>query len=99
MLEMADSTGEWKAMPAGLHLYVSNADEVYGRAIQAGARSLYEPRDMDYGDREGGVEDPSSNQWYIATHKAGSISRRIGFRSVTPGMSVKDAAKFFAVPG
>jgi uncharacterized glyoxalase superfamily protein PhnB len=94
MLEMADPTDEWKAMPAGLHLYVSNADEVYGRAIQAGARSLYEPRDMDYGDREGGVEDPSGNQWYIATLKAGKHFAPEGFRSVTPGMSVKDAAKF-----
>jgi PhnB protein len=94
MLEMADPTDEWKAMPAGLHLYVSNADEVYGRAIQAGAQSLYEPRDMDYGDREGGVEDPSGNQWYIATRKAGKHFAPEGFRSVTPGMSVKDAAKF-----
>jgi PhnB protein len=52
MLEMADPTEEWKAMPAGLHLYVPNADEVYRRAIQAGGKSLFEPGDMDYGDHE-----------------------------------------------
>jgi uncharacterized glyoxalase superfamily protein PhnB len=49
---------------------------------------------MDYGDREGGVTDPSGNQWYIATHKAGRHFAPEELRSVTPGMSAKDAAKF-----
>ena len=94
MLEMADPAKEWKAMLAGLHLYVANVDEVHKRAVQAGARSLYEPKDMDYGDREGGIQDPSGNDWYIATHKAGKHFAPEGLRSVTPGVSVKDAAKF-----
>ncbi len=71
MVEMGEASSQWKAMPAGLHLYVKNSDETYRRAIQAGAESLYEPQDMEYGDREGGVTDPSGNQWYVATHKAG----------------------------
>jgi len=28
-----------------------------------------EPMDMFYGDRSGGVKDPSGNSWFIATHK------------------------------
>jgi uncharacterized glyoxalase superfamily protein PhnB len=94
MVEMADPAEEWKAMLAGLHLYVPNADQVYKRAVGAGAQSLYEPSDMEYGDREGGVLDPSGNHWYIATHKAGKHFAPEGLRSVTAGMSVKDAAKF-----
>jgi PhnB protein len=94
MLELADPAEQCKAMLAGLHLYVPNVDEMYRRAMQAGARSVYEPRDMDYGDREGGVQDPSGNHWYIATHKAGKHFAPKGLRSVTPGMSVKDAATF-----
>jgi PhnB protein len=94
MLEMADPAEEWKAMLAGLHLYVPNADEVYKRAVEAGAQSLYAPSDMEYGDREGGVQDPSGNHWYIATHKGGKHFAPEGLRSVTAGMSVKDAAKF-----
>jgi hypothetical protein len=27
-----------------------------------------EPADMFYGDRSGGVKDPSGNSWFIATH-------------------------------
>jgi PhnB protein len=96
MVEMGEASGDWKAMPAGLHLYVKNADEVYQRALKAGATSLYEPRDMDYGDLEGGVMDPSGNQWYIATHKAGQRFAPEGLHSVTPGLSVKGAAEFLA---
>jgi len=94
MVEMGEACGEWKAMPAGLHLYVKNSDQTYQRAIASGAESLYEPQDMDYGDREGGVTDPSGNQWYIATHKAGGHFAPEGLRSVTAGLSVRDAAKF-----
>jgi PhnB protein len=94
MVEMGEAGGEWKAMPAGFHLYVKDSDEVYRRAIAAGAQSLYEPRDMDYGDHEGGVTDPSGNQWHLATHKAGGHLAPEGLRSVTAGMSVKGAAEF-----
>jgi uncharacterized glyoxalase superfamily protein PhnB len=47
---------------------VENADAVYQKAIQAGAKSISEPKDQFYGDRSGGVEDPSGNCWWIATH-------------------------------
>ena len=39
-------------MPAGLYLYIPNTEEAYKRAVQAGGQSLYESRDMEYGDRE-----------------------------------------------
>jgi PhnB protein len=54
--------------PGNLLLYVENADAVYQKAIQAGAKSISEPKDQFYGDRSGGVEDPSGNCWWIATH-------------------------------
>ncbi len=93
MVEMGEAP-EGRVMAAALHLYVKNADETYQRALKAGAMSLYEPRDMDYGDRESGVSDPRGNQWYIATHKAKQHFAPEGLRSVTPGFSVKGAAEF-----
>jgi PhnB protein len=78
--------------PAVLHLYVSDADAVYKRALQAGASSMAEPVDQDYGDREAGVKDIAGNQWYIATHKgAGYIPE--GLRSLTPYLHVRGAAR------
>jgi uncharacterized glyoxalase superfamily protein PhnB len=69
ILEMGEAHGEIHPMPAAIHLYVEDADVVYRSAIKAGANSLFEPRDEPYGDRVGGVTDPSGNCWYIATHK------------------------------
>lgn len=64
---MGQATGEWPAMPAMLHLYVEDADAVFRRAVEAGARVVREPEDQFYGDRSGGVVDPTGNQWWIST--------------------------------
>ena len=73
-------------IPTALHLYVPDADEVYRRALAAGATSLEEPVDQFYGDREAGVKDPSGNAWWIATHRLGPAGTYIpaGLRPVTP---------------
>lgn len=68
MIELADAHEKWPAMPCGIHLYVPDTDAAYRKALQAGATSLYEPADMFYGERSGGVRDPLGNHWYIATH-------------------------------
>jgi uncharacterized glyoxalase superfamily protein PhnB len=65
---MGTPMGEWKAKPCSLYLYVEDVDAVYQRAIQAGGTSVGEPKDQFYGDRSGGVIDPSGNYWGIGTH-------------------------------
>jgi uncharacterized glyoxalase superfamily protein PhnB len=55
--------------PASLHLYVENVDEVYQRALAAGATSLYPPREQEYGDRDAGIQDSGGNQWFIGTRQ------------------------------
>ncbi len=57
------------AMPASLYVYVSDADVVYGRALQAGAESMSELEDTPQGERRGSVRDRCGNQWWIATTK------------------------------
>jgi PhnB protein len=52
--------------PAAIHLYVSDVDDVYERAVAAGATSLAAPSDQPYGERVAGVKDIGGNQWYIA---------------------------------
>jgi PhnB protein len=65
---MGEPMDPYPARPCNLYLYVPNVDEVYQRAMKAGGKSLGEPKDQFYGDRSGGVEDPSGNTWWIATH-------------------------------
>jgi uncharacterized glyoxalase superfamily protein PhnB len=68
MVMMGEPQDPWKPVPAVIFLYVNDVDAAYQRAIQAGATSLREPADQFYGDRMGGVQDPSGNQWWVATH-------------------------------
>jgi uncharacterized glyoxalase superfamily protein PhnB len=58
--------GAHRSMPTALHVYVPNADEVYRRALDAGAVELT-PMVEDHGERFGCVQDPSGNHLYIAT--------------------------------
>jgi uncharacterized glyoxalase superfamily protein PhnB len=60
---------QWKGRTAMLYLYVPDMDATFKRALAAGATSVQEPTDQFYGDRNGGVQDPSGNQWWISTHK------------------------------
>src|ERR1043165_1548479 len=53
--------------PVAIHLYVPDVDQVYERALGAGAKSLMPVADQPYGERSGGVEDVHGNRWYIAT--------------------------------
>jgi PhnB protein len=72
-LLMVTSATERERFPAFLYVYVSHADEVYQRAIAAGATSLEAPMDTPYGDRRGMVRDPFGNIFQIA-HRIAAAS-------------------------
>jgi hypothetical protein len=55
-------------MPSTVVAYVEDCDEVYQRALDAGATSFREPDNMFYGDRSAGVVDPLGYHWWIHTH-------------------------------
>jgi PhnB protein len=54
--------------PMYIHLYVSDADTIFNRAVKAGARVDMPIQDMFWGDRYGKFTDPFGQQWGIATH-------------------------------
>lgn len=67
LIELGEAHGESQPMAAAIHLYVSDTDAAYARAIRAGARSVSAPEDKPYGERSAHVIDPFDNQWFIAT--------------------------------
>jgi PhnB protein len=69
--------------PLALHVYVSDTDAVYQRALAAGAESLAAPEDKPYGERMAGVKDLTGNTWYLATRLPGAVAVP-GMRTVTP---------------
>jgi uncharacterized glyoxalase superfamily protein PhnB len=54
--------------PVMLHLYVADVDDAFDRAVRAGGAVVSPPADQFYGDRSGGVVEPSGNTIWIATH-------------------------------
>ena len=85
MVELAEGNDQWKPMTSALHLYVPDTDATYRRAIEAGGTSLFEVSDTFYGDRSGGVADPSGNQWYIATRQEELSDEEVHRRAVAEG--------------
>ena len=67
VLMIADSADGWPAVPSHVHIYVSDVDETYRRALQAGATSVQEPVKKDDADKRGGVKDATGTTWWIAT--------------------------------
>ena len=69
--------------PVTLSLYVEAVDEVFARALRAGAKSVRPVADQFYGDRTGQFEDPFGHRWSVATH----------VEDVSPDEMAKRAAK------
>jgi PhnB protein len=54
--------------PVTISVYVEDADDVFARAIDAGATARRPVKDQFYGDRSGQFEDPFGHRWNVATH-------------------------------
>ena len=76
LLMMADENPDWGTKspdtlggnPVTIGLYVANVDQVFQKAIDAGATVIMPVKDEFYGDRTGQVLDPFGYKWMIATH-------------------------------
>jgi PhnB protein len=62
----ADAGEQWKVQPAGLFIYVDEADVVYNKAKLKGAETVTPMADQSY-RRSGGVKDPFGNTWWITS--------------------------------
>ncbi|MDA8157292.1 MAG: VOC family protein [Actinomycetota bacterium] len=54
--------------PVSFYIYVENADQLFQKAVAAGAKSQMPLQEMFWGDRVGTVQDPFGYNWWIATH-------------------------------
>ncbi|MCL4671871.1 MAG: VOC family protein [Sphingomonadaceae bacterium] len=63
---VSDASEQFPASSGAFYLYVENADASMERALNAGAEKIMDTEDMPYGDRQGGVRDPSGNIWWIS---------------------------------
>ncbi len=63
---ISQANGPFLNMRAAFYLFVDDVDEIHKRALEYGAIVEFDPADMDYGDRQSGVVDPSGNYWWIS---------------------------------
>jgi PhnB protein len=54
--------------PVTINVYVVDVDDVFERAVEAGAKELRPVENQFYGDRSGQFEDPFGHKWSVATH-------------------------------
>ena len=65
---MGGASEHHQPMQMSIYVFVPDTDETYRRCIAAGGKSLMEPANQFYGDRNAGVLDPAGNMWWIGTH-------------------------------
>jgi PhnB protein len=68
VIMLADANPRYAERRMGGMLYVSDADAMFKRAIDAGAKVDRPLETQFYGDRSGTVTDRWGNQWTVATH-------------------------------
>jgi len=67
-----DVSNEVSAMAPGTfgaYVVTDEPDTLYARATAAGAGTIREPCDTDYGSREFAVRDPEGNHWSFGTYR------------------------------
>lgn len=71
MLGSHKPDAEWSRSPGtfGAYVVTDRVDEVYARAVRAGARVVREPAEEDYGNREFILADPEGNLWSFGTYR------------------------------
>ncbi len=67
VIMLTDGAEGWPPIPSHVHVYVSNVDETYKRALKTGAISVQEPVQRGDADKRGAVKDPGGTTWWIAT--------------------------------
>jgi len=66
VVEAGEAQDPKQPLPPAIYLFVNDVDIAYERALNAGATSLMEPKDQEYGHRNAWVKDPFENVWYLA---------------------------------
>src|SRR5215467_4962027 len=71
--------------PRTLMIYVEDVDNVFNRAVNAGATVKEAVQDKFYGDRSGTLTDPFGHVWHISTHKEDVSMEELERRAKTAG--------------
>lgn len=66
-LMVSEAREAFMGMKTALYLYVDDVDNTHSRALEYGAKEIFEPTDMPYDDRQSGIMDIWGNYWWISS--------------------------------
>ena len=69
VIMFSGSMAGWDPNPAGLFVYVEDADAAFAKALELGASEVMPVAEQSYG-RSGGVKDTNGNTWWLTTAPA-----------------------------
>lgn len=67
VIMLTDGAEGWPPIPSHVHVYVTDVDETYKRALKAGAASVQEPVKKGDENKRGAVKDLGGTTWWIST--------------------------------
>ena len=67
VIMMSDGGEGWPPIPSHVHVYVTNVDDTYKRALKSGATSVQEPIKKEDENKGGAVKDAGGTTWWIST--------------------------------
>jgi len=68
VIMLSEAMGSHQPTPVMLYIYVDNVDTLFERAVRAGGEVVAKLEQQFYGDRAGGIKEPTGNTIWIATH-------------------------------
>jgi PhnB protein len=70
VIMFADAAPDWPATTVHVHVYVSDVDAVFKKAVAAGGTVVQEPKTREGDpDKRGGVADPTGVTWWISSQQ------------------------------
>ena len=67
VIMLADPAPDWPPTASSVHIYVTDVDATYRKALDAGAVTVQEPVKKQDEDKRGGIKDAGGTTWWIAT--------------------------------
>jgi PhnB protein len=67
VIMLTDGAEGWPPVPSNVHVYVTDVDLTYKRALKAGAASVQEPIKRGDENKRAAVKDAGGTTWWIST--------------------------------
>ncbi len=67
VIMLTDAVDSWPASPSHVHIYVEDVDQLFQRAIAAGASIVKQPVQEGDTDKRGGFTDEGGTTWWVST--------------------------------